>query len=207
MTDYLQQLEALQSAELLDPRNPSPHSLPAQAAEITAQLARLSPPDPEDYTAAPDPEAATDARSKITTLLSGLAWPVKSPASTAPAGGPHSPLCGPPETQLTALTLTMHKRDLVERLWTLDGGTSGARLIDDMKIVFYVALHGLSEFARYYQNLRVQLLAVHEFYDQQIQTLAERELMVDVCTALWRGHHANLCVPAPAPAGAFTSGN
>jgi len=174
-------------------------SLPPGAAPLGPKVARilellrlLEPPDPAPGDP-PLPPAPETARGEICELLKSLSWPVQT------AHGPVE----------TPLMLTLGKQDLCERLFRQDGAGSelDRRWISSAKIILYVACHDVRTFAYYYSSLPGQLLAVHEWYDQQITDLASRDLLAETAYALWNGHRITISVPAPAPHGTHTSGN
>ena len=133
-------------------------------------------------------------RGQIIQGVKGLAWRVKKPDGT--------------HTE-TPLVLTLEKEDLIRRIWRQDSSEveQGRRWIDDAKAVFYCACHNPADFRKYFTNVIGLLMAVHDFYSEQIANDAERSLMAATMDALWDGHRITMAVPAPAPIGAHTEGN
>lgn len=133
-------------------------------------------------------------RGQITQGVKALAWNVRKPDGTK---------------NETPLLLTLEKEDLIRRIWRQDSSEveQGRRWIDDAKAVFYCACHGPSDFRKYFTNINALLMAVHDFYAEQITDDAARSLMAATMDALWDGHRITMAVPAPAPIGAHTEGN
>lgn len=133
-------------------------------------------------------------RGQIIHGVKSLSWPAKNQDGTKS----ESPLL-----------LTLEKEDLIRRIWRQDSSEveQGRRWIDDAKAVFYCALHSSADFRKYFSNLPGLLIAVHDFYAEQITNDAERSMMANAMDALWDGHRITMSVPAPAPFGAHTEGN
>lgn len=134
-----------------------------------------------------------DCRPEIAELARGLFWPVK-----VPDGIIQQPFL-----------LTLGREDLCRRLWRQDGSETelSRRWATDAKVVFYVCLHTEEEFSRYYGDLRGQLLAVNRFYEEQIQSQDEKDLMCLVADVAWDSHRAFMIAPAPAVPRAIDRGN